>query len=326
MPEKLIDCLSDGKVHSGVALGQALGVTRSAVAKQVAKLKEMGFQVTSVKGVGYRLHMPFDLLRATVITGAISEPEIGFTPKVEVFWSLSSTNDYLAVGIKNGRITSSGFVCLAEHQSSGRGRRGKTWVSPLGGGLYLSLAWRFGQGAESLEGLSLSIAMGVIEVLERDFFVKNLKIKWPNDIYLSEKKLGGILIDVMGEAGGPCWAVIGIGLNVGGMEAAMTDVDQPWISLSSVVEVVVSRNALATSIIESVIKKSQAHEGSGFEITNSEWEKYDAFIGKKVVVKSGDGNFFVGVSRGISKSGALVVDVDGAQRVVRSGEVSLRRV
>ena len=325
MPQKLIDLLADGQSHSGVALGKALGVTRSAIGKQITKLKEMGFQVDSVKGAGYRLCMPFERLNVSVISSYFFDSSLCVTPKVEVFWSLDSTNDHLIASIKDGRITESGCVCLAEHQRSGRGRRGKAWVSPLGGGLYFSIAYRFERGAESLEGLSLSMAMAVIEVLEQKFFINNLKIKWPNDIFLDEKKLGGILIDVMGEAGGPCWAIIGIGLNVCGMELSMRGVDQPWTDLSSNAEEAVSRNKLAAALIERVIGKSQAHERNGFELSDVEWQKYDAFVGRQVIVSAGENGFFGGIQKGISKGGGLIVEVDGVQRIVRSGEVSLRR-
>lgn len=325
MPHSIITLLADGKTHSGVELGKSLGITRAAVGKQITKLKEMGFQITCIKGVGYQLLIPFERLDAAQINMDLNELALSFVPSVEVVWSLASTNDYLMSKIKMGHITSSGFACLAEHQSSGRGRRGKAWISPLGAGLYWSLAWRFEQGAESLEGLSLSVALAIVEVLERECLIKKPKIKWPNDIFLNDKKLGGILIDVMGEAGGPCWAVIGVGLNIYSAELAMQHVDQPWIGLSANAGTEISRNRLAVSLIASVIKKVRAHERDGFQISAREWSKYDAFLGENVVVKMGDNNFFSGVSQGISKTGGLVVEGQGVRKVIKSGEVSLRR-
>jgi len=325
MMHKIIALLQDGNTHSGVELGSALGVTRSAVGKQISKLKEMGFQINCIKGSGYRLLIPFEQLDAQKITRHFVDAPAGFSPPVDVVWSTTSTNDYVMSAIRDGRITESGFVCLAEYQSAGRGRRGKSWVSPLGGGLCLSFAWRFERGAESLEGLSLSVAIAVVEVLENDFLIKNLKIKWPNDIFLDDKKLGGILIDVMGEAGGPCWVVVGVGLNVRNTQSVMYTVDQPWVDLYSGAGAVVPRNILAAKIITKIAKKIIAHERDGFSITNKEWSKYDAFFEKKVVVKMSESDIFYGVSRGISTSGGLIVDVDGVQKTIKSGEVSLRR-
>ncbi len=325
MTHKIIALLQDGNTRSGVELGQVLGITRSAVGKRIAKLKEMGFQIACIKGSGYRLLLPFEQLDAQKIMRNFAKITSGFSPEVEVIWTTTSTNDRVMSAIRNGQITESGFVCLAEHQSLGRGRRGKSWASPLGGGLYLSFAWCFERGAESLEGMSLSVAVAVVEVLKNNFLIKNLKIKWPNDIFLADKKLGGILIDVAGEAGGPCWAVIGVGLNICNTKAVMHTVDQPWIDLSDGAGVAVSRNHLAAWIVAEIAKKLIAHEQDGFCLTNKEWSKYDAFFEKKVVVRMSESEFLSGISKGISASGGLMIDVDGVRRVIKSGEVSLRR-
>ncbi|MEZ5538467.1 MAG: biotin--[acetyl-CoA-carboxylase] ligase [Pseudomonadales bacterium] len=326
MPHKIIALLKDGNTHSGVELGRALKITRSAVSKQIAKLKEMGFEVECVKGVGYRIAMPFDQLDASAIKSFFAKTALDFIPELDVLWSIPSTNDYVASKIKNGEVTSSGFVCVAEHQSAGRGRRGKLWASPLGGGLYLSLAWRFEQGAESLEGFSLSVAMAIIKKLEQQFLIKNLKIKWPNDIFLDEKKVGGILIDVMGEAGGPCWVVVGVGLNIYGDALTALSIDQPWTTLSAGAKKNISRNQLASSIVVALTENSHAYASKGFEISEKEWNKYDVFYNKKVIVKMGEAEFFSGVSKGISSAGGLIVESDGVRRVMKSGEVSLRGI
>jgi BirA family biotin operon repressor/biotin-[acetyl-CoA-carboxylase] ligase len=285
----------------------------------------MGLSIPSIKGVGYQLSRPLELLDAERITKYLQKGEAAhLVANIKTHWSVTSTNDELAAIIKKNDQMTSGSVVLAEHQSAGRGRRGKQWISPLGGSLYFSIAWRFDKGAESLEGLSLSMAMAVIAALEPQVPKQMLKIKWPNDIYLNGKKLGGILIDVTGEADGPCWAVVGVGLNIYQDDASMHSVDQPWTVLSSSVDSPIRRNALAASLIAKIVGALNAYEKNGFAISPKTWQQYDAFHEKSVVVKQGEQIFFTGISKGISESGGIIVEVDGVQKVIKSGEVSLR--
>jgi len=311
-------------VHSGQVLGDVLGVSRAAVCKQIKKLNELGLKVVSVKGAGYQLFGPIELLEPKKIINNLDPQIKNLISEIDVHWSIASTNSHCLAYIKNN--FTNGYVCLAEHQMNGRGRRGRKWVSPLAGSLYLSLAWRFACGAEILEGFSLAVAIAVANALREDFALQNVKLKWPNDILFDNKKLGGILIEIMGEAGGPCSVVVGIGINVSVSNGAESEIDQPWIDLNSALSRAVSRNQLAASILNRLVLLLQSYERDGFSAFRKDWMQYDAFIGSHVVVQNGVNDFFEGLARGVSDSGELLVDGNGYLRVFKSGEVSLRRV
>ena len=324
MQKKLLNLLADGNVHSGQVLGGALSVSRAAVCKQIRKLNELGLKVVSVKGSGYQLLSPIELLDSNEIIDKLDPQTKNLISAIDVHWSIESTNSHCLTYIKNN--FTNGYVCLAEHQMNGRGRRGRKWVSPLAGNLYLSLVWRFTCGAEILEGFSLAVAIAVANALREDFSLQGVKLKWPNDILFDNKKIGGILIEIMGEAGGPCSVVVGIGINVSVSDVIKNEIDQPWIDLNSVLGCAISRNQLAASILNRLVSLLRFYERDGFSEFRKHWIKYDAFIGSNVVVQNGIDDFFEGVAHGISDSGELLVDSNGYRRAFKSGEVSLRRV
>jgi BirA family biotin operon repressor/biotin-[acetyl-CoA-carboxylase] ligase len=324
MQKKLLNLLADGNVHSGQVLGGELSVSRAAVCKQIRKLNELGLKVVSVKGSGYQLLSPIELLDSNEIIDQLAPQTKNLISAIDVHWSIESTNSHCHAYIKNN--FTNGYVCLAEHQMNGRGRRGRKWVSPLAGNLYLSLVWRFTCGAETLEGFSLAVAIAVANALREDFSLQGVKLKWPNDILLDNKKIGGILIEIMGEAGGPCSVVVGIGINVSVSNVVENEIDQPWIDLNSALGRAISRNQLAASILNRLVSLLQIYERDGFSKFRKEWMKYDAFVCSNVIVQNGVDDFFEGVAHGISDSGELLVDSNGYLRAFKSGEVSLRRV
>ena len=324
MQKKLLNLLANGNIHSGQVLGKALGVSRAAVCKQVKKLNELGLKVVSVKGSGYQILAPIELLDSNKIIDNLDLQTRNLISEIDINWSIVSTNSHCLAYIKNNCI--SGYVCLAEHQINGRGRRGREWVSPLAGNLYLSLVWRFTCGAEILEGFSLAVAIVVANALREDFCLQPVQLKWPNDILINNKKIGGILIEIIGEVGGPCSVVVGVGLNVSFSDAAENKIDQPWIDLNSAAGRTVSRNMLAASILNHLMPLLQVYERDGFVLFKKDWMLYDAFLGSHVVVRYGVDEFFEGIAQGISDSGELLVDGSGYLRAFKSGEVSLRRV
>jgi BirA family transcriptional regulator, biotin operon repressor / biotin---[acetyl-CoA-carboxylase] ligase len=316
--------LADGNVHSGQKLGDALGVSRAAICKQIKRLNALGLDVASTKGEGYRLSAPLELLELSCISRNLDAEVKKLLPEIDICWSIASTNGRCLSAIKNK--LRAGYVCLTEHQSAGRGRRGRSWVSPLAGGLYLSLVWQFTGGAEVLEGLSLAVAIAVATTLREKHFLDDVKLKWPNDILFGDKKIGGILIEVVGEAGGPCSVVVGIGLNVKASTMAECEIDQLWTDLSSASGESISRNQLAASILNSLIPLLQGYEYGGFTEYRKRWARYDAYEGKRVVIHHGRDEYIEGVVCGISESGELLLEVNGCKRTFKSGEVSLRYV
>src|SRR5690606_6599169 len=210
-------------------LAARLGVSRAAVWKQIRRLRELGLPVEARAGQGYRLAGPVELLDAARISdelGAAGRRRLG---DLAVHWQIDSTSSELLR--RAATDPRDGLACLAEVQSAGRGRRGRAWRTPLGGGLALSLLKRFDDGMGALGGLSLVAGVAAVRALA-DCGIAGVGLKWPNDLYAQGRKLGGILVELGGDATGPCHAVIGIGLNLR-IDAETASIDQPWIDLAT---------------------------------------------------------------------------------------------
>ncbi|MGI9295270.1 MAG: biotin--[acetyl-CoA-carboxylase] ligase, partial [Pseudomonadales bacterium] len=207
----LLSLLSAGQYVSGQELANALGVSRTAVWKQLNKLDEYGLEVESVKGRGYRIAGGIDLLDAASITAGMTTLSRNLLSRLDVRETVGSTNAEAMAQIAAG--CGSGYVCTAEQQSAGRGRRGRQWVSPYARNLYISAVWEYSQGAAVLEGMSLAVGVVVARALKA-CGVAPVQLKWPNDVLHEGAKLGGILLEMTGDAAGACQVVVGIGLNV----------------------------------------------------------------------------------------------------------------
>jgi len=318
----LIRLLSDGEYHSGEQLGEQLGVSRTAVWKQLKKLEKLGLQLEAVKGQGYRLTEQLDLLSGPAIIERLpAEPRHHLT-RLFVEDALPSTNTFLRERFQQG--AGHAEVCLAESQSDGRGRRGRHWVCPWGSGLLFSLGWRFDEGASALEGLSLAVGVVLAEVLEG--LSVPVALKWPNDVLLRRNgdlaKLAGILLEVSGDVAGPCEVVIGIGLNVALPESARDRVEQPVAALHDV-RPDVSRNTLSASLVEALLGMLPLFEQHGFEPWRDAWNRRNAYAGREVDIAQG-GRTYTAVAEGVDATGNLQVSVDGDVRLLAGGEISLR--
>lgn len=318
--EVLIGFLSDGSVHSGADIGLQLGVSRTAIWKRLKKLSALGLVVESVKGSGYRLSQKVELLGKETIKAHLSEAAKAIVDDLHVLSMTDSTNNYLLERIKNKQGLGIANICLAEYQSSGRGRRGRTWASPYGSNLYLSIDWQFEAGVAALEGLSLAVGVVIARALA-DLDVTGVSLKWPNDILVNGAKLGGILIDVRGDHAGPCRIVVGVGINVN-MSKQSVAIDQLWTDISTICGEV-SRNLLAATIIEELIALLAAFESTGLKPFVDQWQHLDAFSNQLVDVISG-AQKVSGICRGIADNGALVIDCNGVKKYMHGGELSLR--
>ena len=321
-PRTLLERLADGRFHSGETLAGLAGVSRTAIWKQLQVLSESRrLEIHSVRGRGYRLARPIELLRLPLIESAIGAEARAGLDAVEVFDSLASTSAYLADGRENWGA--GGRLCLAEQQTAGRGRRGRTWVSPFGANIYLSLYWRFDLPLSALSGLSLASGVAVARALET-CGVQGVALKWPNDIHFAERKLGGLLVEGFGPTEGPVAVIIGVGVNVDMPESSGREIDQEWIDLRRAAPGVdVSRNRLAGVLIDELITMVRAYGSGGWPAFRSSWASYDAYLGREVEVQVA-GNEQAGVYRGVDAAGGLVLEQAGKFLVFHSGEVSLR--
>ena len=314
----LLSLLKDGGFHSGESLAATLQVSRAQIWKWIRQLEAWGLDIHGVTGKGYRLANPLELLEEARIRKAITRIS---PPQVTVLLTTDSTNTELARRLKahgdKGRE-----VVLAEYQQAGRGRRGRQWQSPLAANLYLSLSWRLQTGGPSPGGLSLVVGIALVRALE-SLGVEGLQLKWPNDLRWQGAKLGGVLVELSGEAGGELRAVIGIGLNVAMPETIARSVGQPLTSLQSLVTESLSRNLLAARTVEEIYLALEEFATSGFTGFQDPWRACDEFLDCPVTLLIGERSV-TGIYRGVDGQGALLLEQDGTTRTFHGGEISLR--
>nr|WP_318385189.1 bifunctional biotin--[acetyl-CoA-carboxylase] ligase/biotin operon repressor BirA [uncultured Enterobacter sp.] len=312
IPLTLISILADGDFHSGEQLGERLGMSRAAINKHVQTLRDWGVDVFTVPGKGYSLPEPIQLLDEALIGRQINQGNIAVLPVID------STNQYLLDRIDQLK---SGDACVAEYQQAGRGRRGRKWFSPFGANLYLSMFWRLEQGPAAAIGLSLVIGIVMAEVLH-DLGADQVRVKWPNDLYLQDRKLAGILVELTGKTGDAANIVIGAGINLA-MRHVETDViNQGWINLQEA-GISIDRNTLAVRLITELRAALELFEQEGLTPYLTRWKKLDNFINRPVKLIIGEKEIF-GISRGIDSQGALLLEQDGAIKPWMGGEISLR--
>ncbi|MGY3266793.1 bifunctional biotin--[acetyl-CoA-carboxylase] ligase/biotin operon repressor BirA [Lysobacter sp. HA35] len=317
----LLRALADGPV-SGDALARTAGTTRAAVWKRIEALREAGVPVEAAAGKGYRLAMPLDLLDVDTIRAALPADVTAGLAALDVDWSIDSTNTAL---LREPAPTHGARVLFAERQTGGRGRRGRTWQSPLGASLLVSVSRAFDGGLARLGGLSLVAGIATASAL-RAAGLDTVGLKWPNDVVVEQggalRKLGGLLVEGGGEHGGPARAVIGIGLNVRLPATAAGAIDQPWIDIATLGDAP-SRNALASMLLAHLLPALDAFDRDGFAPFAARWNEFDVLRDRDVVLHLPDRTEAARVL-GLADDGALRVRTDGGERSVHAGEVSLR--
>jgi BirA family biotin operon repressor/biotin-[acetyl-CoA-carboxylase] ligase len=318
----LLAQLSDGKFHSGEELATQSNVSRTAIWKQLKKLDEFELELYSVRGKGYKLASPLELLDKEAILGGLSSDSSALLSDLEICLKINSTNSQ-ALQRARGQ-SASGYVCLAEQQSQGRGRRGRQWVSPFGKNIYFSLLWRFSGGAPAMEGLSLAVGVVIAEVLS-NMGVEGLQLKWPNDLLYQGKKLGGVLIEMEGDLAGHCQAVVGVGINVSMPATSGQQIDQEWTDIDSISPTPISRNKLASATLDALLLLLSSYEEKRFSAYQACWEKLDAYYGQRVQLTMGP-NTVIGVAAGVDNKGSIRIKTETGIHPYNGGEISLRPI
>lgn len=314
VPLKLVDILSDGEFHSGEQLGETLGMSRAAINKHIQTLKSWGLDVYTVTGKGYSLPAPIQLLDEQAILAQVEQGNVSVIPVID------STNQYL---LERMHDMPSGAACIAEYQQAGRGRRGRQWFSPFGANLYMSMYWRLEQGPAAAMGLSLVIGIIMAETL-RSLGADEVRVKWPNDIYLNDRKLAGILVELTGKTGDAAQIVIGAGINLAMRTADASQINQGWINLQEA-GVTVNRNELAARLINRLREALPLFEQEGLAPFVIRWAALDNFINRPVKLLIGEREVH-GIARGVDSQGGLLLEQDGEIKAWVGGEISLRPV
>lgn len=312
IPLKLIGLLSDGLFHSGEQLGQQLGMSRAAINKHMQILRDWGLDIFTVTGKGYSLSAPIELLDEDKIASLLPDGKVAVLPVV------NSTNQYL---LDRSDSLSSGDACVAEYQQAGRGRRGRQWFSPFGSNLYLSMFWRLEQGPSAAIGLSLVVGIVMAEVLQQ-LGAKDVRVKWPNDLYMNDKKLAGILVELTGKAGDSADIVIGAGINLSMKDPDPNIVTQKWANLQES-GLDIDRNQLVAELINALRISLKLFEADGLAPFIQRWDQLDNFLNRPVKLLIGEKQIY-GVARGINTQGALLLESNGEVKSFIGGEISLR--
>jgi BirA family biotin operon repressor/biotin-[acetyl-CoA-carboxylase] ligase len=315
--------LADGAFQSGEALARTLGVSRSAVWKAVASLRTLGSELHAVRNRGYRLAHGSEPLDPAKIAERLPREVRRRVVRIDAAWSIDSTNTTLLARANPANGTSQ--VLLAEYQTAGRGRRGRAWFAPPGGAICLSMSWTFGEVPQDLGALGLVIGVCALRAL-RAQGIDTVTLKWPNDLLIGERKLGGVLIDLRAESSGPACVVIGIGVNLALGAALLAQIAASGTAatdLASAVQPVPRRNALAAAFVNSCIGGLLEFEQQGLKPFIEDWRAADALRGRAVNVNAAEG-VARGIARGIDLRGALMVETpQGVLRFI-SGDVSVR--
>ncbi len=313
----ILRLLADGHFHSGEDLAQQFKVTRATIWNAIGHAEALGIEVFSVRGRGYKLPQPIELLDKDEVLKAIGEQRAWF--KLEVLDEVASTNTYLMQYKGAAHAT-----CVAAHvQTNGKGRRGRTWVSQLGASLTFSLLWRFQCGAAALSGLSLAVGVALIRALA-SVGMTDVQLKWPNDVLIEGKKLAGILIELQGDLEGPSAAVIGVGVNLNLPKNVLGGIDQPAIDLANASIESIDQNELLGVLLKHLADVLSGFEQHGFIGLRDEWLSHHAYHNKSVRMLLPDGRDVQGVVKDVADDGILLVETALGLQRFSAGEISLR--
>jgi len=231
---------------------------------------------------------------------------------------VTSTNDIVRDYDAKGE--GHGVAVMAEEQTRGRGRRGRIWHSPAGANLYCSSGWHFSGPVEALSGLSLSVGAMVAEAV-MEVCGADLQLKWPNDLYAGDQKVGGVLIEMLGARDNAQSAVIGIGLNVSMSADDGALIDRPWTDLATASGQNIDRNELASAVLNQLAEGLVQIDQQGCVPWLNLWRQRDYLKGRSIVI---DGSPPVaGIAAGVSDSGALLIETESGRQEVSGGEASV---
>ncbi|MGH8532203.1 MAG: biotin--[acetyl-CoA-carboxylase] ligase [Gammaproteobacteria bacterium] len=317
--EQLFKLLADGDIHSTASVASAFGGETPPLETLAVLLGSYGVEIEVAGDDRLRLKHPIELLQADRIVAALERS--GSAPRrIDLAFSIDSTNQALME--RAGREDTHRHVCLAEFQRMGRGRRGKAWIAPLGSGLCMSVAWDLRVAPEILLSLGLTMATVAVRVL-RNLGINDVGIKWPNDIWWKNRKLGGILVETRVGPHNKHTAVAGIGINVALPQRRLREIEQPYTDIQTALGRGVSRNALATALLDELHTAFTIFERFGFAPFYNECLGYDVVYGQKVQL-SWRGTRLVGRAFGIDPRGALSLEMEDSTCRFEAGDLSLR--
>jgi BirA family biotin operon repressor/biotin-[acetyl-CoA-carboxylase] ligase len=325
--EGVVRLLADGELHSGAKVAAQLGVTRAAVWKAVAELRERGIEVHSEPRRGYRLPQPIELLDVRSLHAAAKELGRTLPARTDVLFEVGSTNEFLYATDPGPQMAAR--LLFAEWQTAGRGRRGRSWLAPFGSGLTFSIGWTFHELPADLPALGLAMGVCVVRAL-RSLGARDVALKWPNDVVWHHRKLGGLLLQMRSETSGPAQVVVGLGLNLRlpqhtrAQLLAMPPATPPTDLAEACSNVLPPRARIAATVASEMLEGLAGFSRAGFAPFGAEWAAADSLRDAPVTVIRHDGRL-AGIARGVAADGSLRIEVaHGNFENVHAGDVSLR--
>lgn len=325
LPFKALHILSDGNFHSGEKIAAEIGCSRVTVWKSISELKTLGINIFSVKKKGYRLPKKISFLNAENIQRELGE--LNQFVNLELINVTDSTNKYLN---SSATIKPHASVVIANIQTKGKGRRGRSWQTSVGESLAMSLLWKFDKGASGLSGLSLVIGVAIQRLMKK-IGINNSFLKWPNDLLILEDdayfKLAGVLIELQGDLESRCSAVIGVGINYDLSNDIIKNIDQPVTNIKKYLNSDIDLNQLSAMLIREIIGSLSEFESNGFSSIREEWLLYNAFKDKTISFIKSSGEIITGQIVDIETDGALkILQNNGMHEKLISGEVSQQKI
>jgi len=327
-PEQLFNRLTDGSYHSGEALAESMGVSRTAIWKQIKTLHEYGVNIETDRSKGYCLKDSVQLANEQAIRTLLSPLAKNQLDQLLVKRQIDSTNTLAASVLSELNSDASrgprNFAVIADQQTQGRGRRGRQWVSPFGRSIYCSLVWRFETAAASLSGLSLVVAVAVVKMLEAMGYA-DIQLKWPNDILWQQKKIAGILLEMTGDLACPCDVIIGVGLNLNLSSLEDATIEQPWADLQTMdASIAIDKNALVAQLLNHLVETLNEFSAQGFAAFKPFWASRDAYTGQNVQLIAGPQQQFSGRYKSVANDGSVLIETADGLQSYSGGELSLR--
>jgi len=312
----IIQYLDDGNYHDGTSLGAEFNISRTAIWKNIKILQNLGIEIESIKGKGYRLIRPVELLDNETISNQINK--YFRDNKLDLLETIDSTNTFLK---QNLNIHNFHF-CLSEQQTHGRGRFEREWYSPFAKNIYLSLKYTLNKDVSEASGLSLAIGVALLRALKNFSFTSGIKIKWPNDILFKGKKLAGILVEISAEPHASTKIIIGIGINVN-MLLAQKEINRAWTSLALIKGENINRNEVIKVLIKELSQALNTFKREGLPAFINEYQSNSYLNGTDITLTAGK-FIYKGNAKGINQEGHLKIELeDGSTKYFSSGEVTV---
>ncbi|MBT4836351.1 MAG: biotin--[acetyl-CoA-carboxylase] ligase [Methylococcales bacterium] len=307
----LLYLLADGKTHQKKQIKNHLKLTNDTLSKLIQSIQQLAIPCTN-QLTSIQLKRPYELISSSLIQQHNTFETSKLIEKFLIFPSLDSTNDYLM----QSKTSTLANICIAEMQTKGRGRQGNTWVSPFGENIYLSISQLFKNKTYCFEALSLAIGLWVTAALEK-LNISGIQLKWPNDIYLNNKKLAGILVEIEQKKANNWHVIIGIGLNIRLPETYKKTIDQPVTDLHSNNKgVKISRNHLIAEILNNILP--QLIQYDEFKPYYQQWNQYNHKNNQIIQIKMNQ-EIIEGINLGVNHKGLLQIESNGRIHTISNG-------